>query len=379
MNSVDMLLIPWSKEGQNEYPYRYSSVVCVKYFILLLIYSTYIIITFIYDILYPKYISHQKVIDPLELKIFDMDTLAKNNTGSDSDGENNEDNSFLGGSNRGHNNILLSTDDDNVRIISSFKNGLTFIPNGFMILIMEICIFNILNHIPASTFAIIRNLVIPCTALIRGIFFSEKPSLLQWLALTGITAVASSFASQDIIIYDSINNDIPTSWFWLGTLLMISFIALESINIVYLERKFKSNIKITFSEKQFWVTFWCFCMTFLFWFYDNKKNNYHGKIFIGYTPKTVFLVIWRTFHGIIIFFMVKYLTSVVTVLVHTIGSLGTAVLEFIFMSTTLKSGQWFDALAVAALCLIYKIAPYDKQEHRRFEILHVDDDDDDSL
>ena len=79
----------------------------------------------------------------------------------------------------------------------------------------------------------------------------------------------------------------------------------------------------------------------------------------------------------IIFWMVRYLTSVVAMLVHTVASIGTTLLDWCIMQTVLTSGQWFDALAVASLVLIYKIAPYDThKESRRFEILQVDDDDD---
>ena len=55
---------------------------------------------------------------------------------------------------------------------------------------------------PAATFAIMRNLVIPCTGLIRGIWFKEKPSGIQWLA--------PSFANQDISLYSNTNYDNST-------------------------------------------------------------------------------------------------------------------------------------------------------------------------
>ena len=253
-----------------------------------------------------------------------------------------------------------------------------------MILMMEICIFNILQHIPAATFAIIRNLVIPCTALIRGIWLKEKPSGIQWLALIGITSVASSFASQEASFYSSssvLNNKHETEWIILGAFLMILFIALESINIVYMERQFKETQlthSMRFTEQQFWVTFYCVLLTFLFWCYDSLfiVHGTQSGLFYGYSIKTMFLLFWRVFHAIIIFWMVRYLTSVVAMLVHTVASIGTTVLDWCIMQTVLTSGQWFDALAVAALVLIYKIAPYDtNKERRRFEILQVDDED----
>ena len=174
-----------------------------------------------------------------------------------------------------------------------------------MILAMEICIFNILEHIPAATFAIIRNLVIPCTALIRGVWFKEKPSGIQWLALIGITSVASSFASQEASFYqsasiinghasdggDSDGDDgggVTTEWIILGALLMIVFIALESTNIVYMERQFKETQirhSMRFTEQQFWVTAYCVVLTFLFWCYDSLHTNY--GLFYGYSTKTV--------------------------------------------------------------------------------------------
>lgn len=261
-----------------------------------------------------------------------------------------------------------------------------------MILLMEICIFNILEHIPAATFAIIRNLVIPCTALIRGVWFKEKPSGIQWLALIGITSAASSFASQEASFYQSSisltggedkNGDrVTTEWIIIGAFLMITFIALESVNIVYMERQFKETQHLNgmrFTEQQFWVTFYCVLLTFLFWCYDSLDHNL--GLFYGYSIKTMFLLFWRVFHAIIIFWMVRYLTSVVAMLVHTIASIGTTLLDWMIIGTILTSGQWFDALAVASLVLIYKIAPYDTsgKEQRRFEILNVDDDDDESL
>merc|ERR1712130_189502 len=116
-------------------------------------------------------------------------------------------------------------------------------------------------------------------------------------------------------------------------------------------------------------------LTFLFWCYDSVHTNY--GLFYGYSTKTIFLLFWRGFHAVIIFWMVRYLTSVVAMLVHTVASIGTTFLDWAIMQTVLTSGQWFDALAVAALVSIYKMAPYDtNKQHRRFEILQVDDDDD---
>ena len=270
---------------------------------------------------------------------------------------------------------------------SAANEGRVFFWNGLMILLMEICIFNILEHIPAATFAIIRNLVIPCTALIRGIWFKEKPSGIQWLALIGITSAASSFASQEASFYAQsspiINGGdeskgVTTEWIIIGAFLMIFFIALESVNIVYMERQFKEtqhNYQMRFTEQQFWVTLYCVLLTFLFWCYDSSFGNSFG-LFYGYSIKTLFLLFWRCIHAIIIFWMVRYLTSVVAMLVHTIASIGTTLLDWLFMQTILTSGQWFDALAVASLVLIYKIAPYDNNKsERRFEILAVDEDD----
>ena len=194
--------------------------------------------------------------------------------------------------------VAVSNKEETPRSLSSAaREGSVFLWNGVMILSMEICIFNILEHIPAATFAIIRNLVIPCTALIRGVWFKEKPSGIQWLALIGITSVASSFASQESSFYQSasmINGDgdgddgVTTEWIILGALLMILFIALESINIVYMERQFKETQirhNMRFTEQQFWVTAYCVVLTFLFWCYDSLHTNY--GLFYGYSTKTV--------------------------------------------------------------------------------------------
>ncbi|ETO10780.1 hypothetical protein RFI_26595 [Reticulomyxa filosa] len=274
------------------------------------------------------------------------------------------------------------------------KDGSVFCFNGLMILVMDICIFNILAHMPASTFAIIRNLVVPCTAAIRGFLFREKPSGIQWFALIGITAATSSFASQDIAFFKDTKNKndnsddsthISAEWFWLGSFLMLLYIVLESINVVYMEKKFKSALsqRMSFTEQQFWVTFYSAMFTFFFWLFDDWSTfigkTHHGRsgVFRGYSIKTVFLLIWRVFNSIIVFAIIKYLTSVAATLVHTTASLGTSVLEWLWLSTQLEIGQWFDALATASLVLIYKIAPYEPHEQRRFEILDVTDMDED--
>ena len=198
----------------------------------------------------------------------------------------------------------------------------------------------------------------------------------------GIASVASSFASQEATFYkQSVSvtdgESVTTEWLIIGACLMITFIALESVNIVYMERQFKETQHhhgMRFTEQQFWVTFYCVLLTFLFWCYDSLDHDL-GLLY-GYSVKTMFLLFWRVFHAIIIFWMVRYLTSVVAMLVHTIASIGTTLLDWLFMATKLTSGQWFDALAVASLVLIYKIAPYDNNKtEQRFEILQIDDDD----
>ena len=161
---------------------------------------------------------------------------------------------------------------------------------------------------------------------------------------------------------------------------MFIFIGLEAINIVYMERKFKSNLQMSFTEQQIWVTFYCTILTFLFWIVDDHSTWFgsgkYDSVFHGFSLKTYFLLLWRTLHAVIIFWMVRYLTSVVAMLVHTTASLGTSVLDWLFMANMLETGQWFDAIATAALALIYKISPYQPHQNRRFEILQVDDDDD---
>eukprot|EP01084_Bolivina_argentea_P195810 335814_1 len=378
-NSVDLLLIPWSKEGQSSYPYRYSSLVFLKYTILLILYILFITFSYILKRLYPRNTSHHVVLDPVELEIFDtVGVLA------DESSDDNTDTLFFGESSSKPNLARKINEEPRRSLSVALHEGRVFFWNGLMILLMEICIFNILEHIPAATFAIIRNLVIPCTALVRGVWLKEKPSGIQWLALIGITSVASSFASQEASFYSMDNrNHLSAEWIVLGAALMIVFIALESINIVYMERQFKETQithQMRFTEQQFWVTFYCVALTFLFWCYDMlfiaNKTQTHDGLFHGYSAKTVFLLFWRVFHAIIIFWMVRYLTSVVAMLVHTIASIGTTLLDWCIMETILTSGQWFDALAVASLVLIYKIAPYDTtKEHRPFEILQVDDDD----
>lgn len=270
------------------------------------------------------------------------------------------------------------------RIKHSFMNGSPFIFNGLMILIIEICIFNILDYIPAATFAIIRNLVIPCTALIRGIWFKERPSGIQWLALIGITSAASSFASQEsnnlwMNDYSQISDHSSMNkiWFWMSILFMLFFIVLESVNIVFMEIKLKTTANyMRFTEQQFWITFYCSCLTFIFLIVDNFIIHQYS-IFYGFSFKTVFLLFWRVLHAIMIFWMVRYLTSVVAMLVHTTASLGTSILDWMLMGIVLTSGQWFDALSVAVLALIYKIAPFDKHVPRPFEILNFVDDEED--
>mmetsp|Transcript_64813 Transcript_64813/g.103126 ORF Transcript_64813/g.103126 Transcript_64813/m.103126 type:complete len:416 (+) Transcript_64813:42-1289(+) len=389
-NSIDLLLIPWSKEGQSSYPYRYSSLVFLKYSILLAFYLLFITFSIILKRLYPKNKSQHVVLDPVELEIFDT-------VMADESSDDNEDTGFFGEASTKRS-LARKVNEEHPRTLrDAVIEGRVFFWNGLMILLMEICIFNILEHIPAATFAIIRNLVIPCTALIRGVWLKEKPSGIQWLALIGITAVASSFASQEASFYASqtiINassssssntaaetTSVTTEWVILGAFLMITFIALESVNIVYMERQFKEtqmNHSMRFTEQQFWVTLYCVLLTFTFWCYDSIGSGY--ALFYGYSVKTVFLLFWRVFHAIIIFWMVRYLTSVVAMLVHTIASIGTTLLDWMIMQTVLTSGQWFDALAVASLVMIYKIAPYEQhKESRRFEILQVEDDDDESL
>jgi len=380
-NSIDLLLIPWSKEGQSSYPYRYSSLVFLKYTILLILYLIFMAFSMILKRFYPKHKSQHVVLDPVELEIFSATAMTRESSDDNSDTE------FFGESSSKPNLARKITEEKARTLWMAVLEGRVFFWNGIMILLMEICIFNILEHIPAATFAIIRNLVIPCTALIRGLWLKEKPSGIQWLALIGITSVASSFASQEASFYaatqmmnGSSSNKVTTEWVILGAFLMILFIALESVNIVYMERQFKEtqlNHNMRFTEQQLWVTFYCVLLTFTFWCYDGIGLGL--GLFYGYSVKTIFLLFWRVFHAIIIFWMVRYLTSVVAMLVHTIASIGTTLLDWCIMQTVLTSGQWFDALAVAALVLIYKIAPYDNnnKETRRFEILQVDDDDDD--
>ena len=66
------------------------------------------------------------------------------------------------------------------------------------------------------------------------------------------------------------------------------------------------------------------------------------------------ILLWRAIHAIVILWMVRHLTSVVAILAHTTASLGTTVLEWLFMANMLETGQWFDAIATAAL--LYKMA-----------------------
>ena len=66
-NSIDLLLIPWSKEGQSSYPYRYSSLVFLKYTILLICYILFITFSIILKRVYPRNKSQHVVLDPVEL------------------------------------------------------------------------------------------------------------------------------------------------------------------------------------------------------------------------------------------------------------------------------------------------------------------------
>ena len=61
------------------------------------------------------------------------------------------------------------------------------------------------------------------------------------------------------------------------------------------------------------------------------------------------------------------------------ASLGTSVLDWLILDRNLSLGQWFDAISVAIFVLLYKIAPYEQQQFRRFELLKFDDEDDSIL
>merc|ERR1740123_304147 len=118
--------------------------------------------------LYPRHSSKHVVLDPVELEIF------HNVTAYESSDDNTE-TAFFGESSKP--NLARKINEEPARTCwKALSDGRVFFWNGLMILMMEICIFNILEHIPAATFAIIRNLVIPCTALIRGVWLREKPS-----------------------------------------------------------------------------------------------------------------------------------------------------------------------------------------------------------
>ena len=71
--------------------------------------------------------------------------------------------------------------------------------------------------------------------------------------------------------------------------------------------------------------------------------------------------------------------SVAAILLMTCASLGTSVLDWLILDRNLSLGQWFDAISVAIFVLLYKIAPYEQQQFRRFELLKFDDEDDSIL
>ena len=81
---------------------------------------------------------------------------------------------------------------------------------------------------------------------------------------------------------------------------MFIFIGLESFNIVYMERKFKTNLQMSFTEQQMWVTFCCYLLTLLFWVFtwetysalvEKYKLSVNQKILLNLSMLSIVIIL----------------------------------------------------------------------------------------